>query len=257
MTDAEHTRKNVLDHGFIELVDYMGDDYRILQSARVSTGGVAQKGNDKDKKLIRYLYKNEHLTPFEQVTMTFHVKCPIFVARQWMRHRTMSFNEYSGRYSKMIDDKYVPVSIKCQSKKNHQGAEGIHENNLKRLRTIIEAYDFSQDRYDFMIDDDVAREQSRIVLPLGQYTEFYFTVNLRNLFHFLELRLDEHAQYEIRVYAQAIMKILNNMDGLKWSVEVFKEFNLLKSIFHKAINVSGSSTVELMEVLNFYIDSKE
>ena len=112
----------VLDFGEVELIDRMGDDYRILQSARVSTGSSAKKGDKEDRGLIRYLYKNQHLSPFEQVQFTFRIKCPIFVARQWFRHRTFSYNEYSGRYSKMIEEMYLPENFRVQGIKNHQGS---------------------------------------------------------------------------------------------------------------------------------------
>jgi thymidylate synthase (FAD) len=218
---------NVLDHGFVELVDFMGDDYRILQSARVSTGGVAQKGDKEDRGLIRYLYLNKHLSPFEQVVFTFHVKMPILVARQWMRHRTFSYNEYSLRYSEAIKDYYIPADFRIQGVKNHQGSGDVfdEDNNLMFKDIYEETIEQCESAYDGFIEEEVAREIARGVLPVAQYTEMYMTVNLRNLLHFLNLRLHEHAQYEIRVYAEAILQMLKSIEQLKWTIEIFEEMN--------------------------------
>lgn len=215
----------VLDYGEVELIDRMGDDYRILQSARVSTGSEAQKGDKEDRGLIRYLYKNQHLSPFEQVQFTFRVKCPIFVARQWFRHRAFSYNEYSGRYSKMIDDMYLPESFRIQGVKNHQGSGELvkEEANSILQQKFKEFYESSLDLYNDTLDSGIAKELARLVVPVSNYTEFYFTADLRNLFHFLELRLHSHAQLEIRVFAEAIMQMLKEIPELKWSVEIFEE----------------------------------
>lgn len=244
-------RHDVLDHGFVELVDFLGDDQKILKSARVSTGSTGSKGDVKDRGLIRYLYKNKHLTPFEQVTMTFHVKCPIFVARQWMRHRTQSYNEYSARYSEMIEDVYTPIEVFRQSESNHQGrsTETVEDSSLI-TEDIREMYREVNDFYNELLKDGVAKEQARVVMPVGQYTEFYTTMNLRNLFAFLTLRLDEHAQYEIRVYAEAMLEIIeHDMDDLKWSVEVFREFFALEQAYTKAINACGKDSAPLLKTL--------
>lgn len=247
--------KNVLNCGFVELVDVMGDDYRVLQAARVSTGGQASKSEKEDKGLIRYLYKNEHLSPFEQITLTFHVKAPLFVMRQWMRHRTFSYNEYSARYSKMINEYYVPDSFHKQSEKNHQGRTQEELDYDKYYEDYTDSIEDSFVSYSDFLDDGMAKEQARCVLPLAQYTEVYMTVNLRNLFHFLELRLDSHAQYEIRVYAEAILEILESLGNLKWSIGVFKEFNELKTLLHEAINVAGRNTDSLKNWLRKYIQT--
>ena len=217
----------VLDFGEVELIDRMGDDYRILQSARVSTGGSAQKGNKEDRGLIRYLYKNQHLSPFEQVQFTFRIKCPIFVARQWFRHRAFSYNEYSGRYSKMIEDMYLPEEFRVQGVKNHQGSGlPLNEEENSVLKEKFEnLYKDILNLYNESLDSGVAKELARLILPVSNYTEFYFTADLRNLFHFLELRLHEHAQLEIRVFAEAIMQILKEIPELKWSIEVFEEMS--------------------------------
>lgn len=244
-------KHEVLDHGFVELVEYMGDDQKILKSARVSTGGTESKGDVKDRGLIRYLYKNKHLTPFEQVTMTFHIKCPIFVARQWMRHRTQSYNEYSARYSQMIEDVYVPSEVYKQSDSNHQGrAQETVEDSPLIVDDIRAMYEEVNDFYHDLLEDGVAKEQARVIMPVGQYTEFYTTMNLRNLFAFLTLRLDEHAQYEIRVYAEAMLEIIEeDMDDLKWSVEVFREFFVLEQAYTRAINACGKDSTPLLKTL--------
>lgn len=247
-------RKEVLDHGFVELVDVMGDDYRILQSARVSTGGEASKGDKKDKGLIRYLYKNKHLTPFEQVVTTWHAKAPIFVARQWLRTRTASYNEYSGRYSEMISDFYVPDTFRKQAEKNHQGSEGELDEELNN--DLISSYDEIIDdvwtEYEGLLEEGVSREQARMLLPVAQYTEFYMTINLRNLFHFLELRLDDHAQWEIRQYAEAMKQMMENREGLKWSMNSFNEFLQLEQAFRNAINEARKDTSGLLQMLQRY-----
>lgn len=248
--------RRVLDHiGFVRLVDIMGDDYRVLQSARVSTGGEASKGDKQDKALIRYLYKNKHLTPFEQVVTTWHVKCPIFIARQWMRSRTQSYNEYSSRYSEMPNEIYMPSQLFAQSKSNHQGS-GVElepELNADYLDEMNAMFDDVTGFYDELIENEVAKEQARMVLPVAQYTEFYTTVNLRNLFHFLALRLDEHAQFEIRMYAESMLSILKDQENLQWSVAAFEEFNELEKLYNRAINESKTKTNALADLLRQYI----
>lgn len=260
------SKKNVLDHGFVELVDAMGDDYRILQAARVSTGGAQSKGEKKDRGLIRYLYKNAHMTPFEQVVVTLHVKAPLFVARQWMRHRTGSFNEYSGRYSEMIEDFYTPQQLYYQGTSNHQGSGDPldDETNLNELEAYREVVDESLGEYHALLDAGVAREQARMVLPVAQYTEFFMTMDLRNLLHFLELRMDAHAQAEIREYAFAIRELLdelydttNQRPSLRWTMDVFDEFLSLKESYYRALNAVGKESVELQMMLDYFAKEKE
>lgn len=197
---------SVLDKGFVRLVDYMGGDQRIVQSARVSYGS-GTKSFRQDRALIHYLLRNEHTSPFEQVVLTFHCKMPIFVARQWVRHRTARLNEISGRYSVMKDEFYVPElnQMKAQSSDNKQARsdEAIPEGD-----EIIAELQADQahlyKNYLGMIDKGLARELARTNLPLSLYTEWYWQIDLHNLFHFIRLRLDPHAQYEIRVYAEAL-----------------------------------------------------
>lgn len=200
---------DVLDKGFVRLVDYLGGDARIVQAARVSFG----KGTTsvrRDKMLIEYLLQHEHTSPFEQVVLTFHCKMPIFVARQWIRHRTARVNEISGRYSEMSDEFYIPDKsvIRQQSKKNLQGRDDLTDVPADIQNKVLEI--LKRDResaftgYKDMLDDEIARELARINLPLSLYTEWYWQIDLHNLFRFLKLRLDWHAQYEIRCYAEVI-----------------------------------------------------
>lgn len=220
---------NVLDHGFVELIDYMGSDKHILQAARVSTGGVGSKGDKEDRGLIRYLYRNKHGTPFEQNCFTFHTKMPIFVARQFMRHRIgFSFNEYSARYSEVVDDFYLPETFRVQGKKNHQGSgDDINDINDELNRLLLIQYEeemnLSFDAYKWAISENVAREQARIVIPVSSYTEIYFTTNLRALFNMLTLRLHSHSQQEIKDFSEAILTILKSLPEFKWSMEIFEE----------------------------------
>lgn len=202
---------SVLDHGFVRLVDYMGGDARIVQAARVSYGDGTKTVRE-DGALIDYLLRNRHTSPFEQVIFTFHVKMPIFVARQWIRHRTARLNEISGRYSVMRDEFYVPNrdEVRKQSKRNRQGGDAAEVPAELRER-VISVLTSGQERiygeYEDLLEDDVARELARINLPLSLYTEMYWQIDLNNLFHFLRLRMDWHAQYEIRVYGDAMARI--------------------------------------------------
>lgn len=198
----------VLDKGFVRLVDYLGGDKRIVQAARVSYGG-GTKSYRQDKGLINYLLRNWHTSPFEQVILTFHTKMPIFVARQWVRHRTARLNEISGRYSVMKDEFYVPApeQIRPQSTDNKQGRSDDRfdpEVEQEVIRIFTEGQKDAYADYQGLLDLGVARELARNNLPLSLYTEWYWQIDLHNLFHFLMLRMDPHAQYEIRVFANAL-----------------------------------------------------
>ncbi|GMO26363.1 MAG: FAD-dependent thymidylate synthase [Termitinemataceae bacterium] len=201
----------VLDKGFIRLVDYLGSDERVVQSARVSYG-EGTKSYREDAGLIDYLLRNKHTSPFEQVVLTFHIKMPIFIARQWIRHRTGRLNEISGRYSVMKDDFYVPAiaDIALQSTDNKQGRsnEPVDPATANKFReAFIDAQKKSYDDYKNILDKGLAREIARINLPLSLYTEIYWQMDLNNLFHFLKLRLGAHAQKEIRDYAKVLLDI--------------------------------------------------
>ena len=201
----------VLDKGFVRLVDYLGGDQRIVQSARVSYG-AGTKTYREDSGLINYLMRNDHTSPFEQVVLTFHTKMPIFVARQWVRHRTARLNEISGRYSVMEEEFYVPAAadIALQSSDNKQGrsAEPV---NADSARQVISAFGEDQSRsyraYRQLLEQGIARELARVNLPLSLYTQWYWQIDLHNLFRFLSLRMDSHAQYEIRAYANVMFDI--------------------------------------------------
>ena len=218
----------VLDKGFVRLVDYYGSDSRIVQSARVSYG-EGTKTVREDKMLIDYLWMNEHTSPFEQVVFTFHCKLPVFIARQWIRHRTARVNEISGRYSVMKEEFYIPSEdvISYQSKDNKQGRstdEVPAELRAKVLEIISSNNKSSYKNYEAMVEKGIARELARVSLPLNMYTEWYWQIDLKNLLHFLKLRMDQHAQYEIREYANAMAKVVKVVCPYVW--ESFEEHTL-------------------------------
>ncbi|MBS1716710.1 MAG: FAD-dependent thymidylate synthase [Armatimonadetes bacterium] len=215
----------VLDKGFVRLVDYVGNDQRIVQSARVSYG-AGTKTVREDRGLIHYLIRNWHTSPFEQVSLTFHCKMPIFVARQWVRHRTAKLNEISGRYSVMRDEFYLPDldQIRFQSARNKQGRADEPlptDDAAKVLKQMEDEQKALYQGYESLLEQGVARELARVNLPNSLYTEWYWTIDLHNLFHFLRLRLDAHAQYEIRVYAEALAKCAKAVAPLAY--EAFEE----------------------------------
>ena len=208
----------VLDKGFIRLVDYLGGDARIVQAARVSYGDGTKTVRE-DAGLIDYLLRNDHTSPFEQVVFTFHIKMPIFVARQWIRHRTARLNEISGRYSVMRDDFYIPAGedIAVQSTDNKQGraVESPEPEYIQNVQdSLAKGQADSYAEYTKLIDSGLAREIARINLPLSLYTEMYWQIDLHNLFHFLRLRLDAHAQKEIRDYAAVLFEICKKVAPL-------------------------------------------
>lgn len=229
------TQINCLDHGFVRLVDYMGDDSSIVQAARVSYGQGTKQVHE-DRGLIRYLVRHHHWTPVEMVEIKFHVKIPVFVARQWIRHRTANVNEISARYSEMPNEIYLPdlENINSQSKDNKQGRNPepmpieISENILNDLQQHA---DGSYTLYKELIDKGVAKELARTVLPVSHYTEWYWKIDLRNLMNFLALRLDQHAQYEIRVFAEAIAEITKKIAPFAW--EAFEDYILYSSNFSR------------------------
>lgn len=213
---------NVLDKGFVQLVDNMGNDRSAVKAARVSYGKELST-DERDKKLINYLLKHGHFSPFEHISFTFHVKAPIFVVRQWFRHRVgMSPNEISRRYtSKQADEFYLPDHIRIQDTKNKQGSFKTNDKELteKAINKINKIYDETYSVYQELLDMGVAREMARTVLPVGQYTEFYLTANARALMHFFNLRADSHAQWEIQEYAKAMANIFE--EKCPWTYESF------------------------------------
>jgi len=221
----------VLDQGFVRVVDYMGDDGAICQAARVSYG-KGTKSVSNDAGLIRYLMRHWHSTPFEMCEIKLHVKLPVFVARQWIRHRTANVNEYSARYSILDREFYIPApeDLAAQSVVNNQGrGEALSGDEAARVLEILKG-DAAQcyDHYQEMIGQEgqqgLARELARMNLPANIYTQWYWKVDLHNLFHFLRLRADAHAQYEIRVYADAICEVVK--DWVPAAYGAFEDYRL-------------------------------
>ena len=220
-------RHPVLGHGFVALVDYMGDDAAIVQAARVSYGRGTKSVRD-DRGLIRYLLRHRHTTPFEMVELKFLVRLPIFVARQWIRHRSASVNEYSARYSVVPDEFELPPpeEVRHQSLRDRQGRGDRLDNAVvERFRSDLERVATeAYAAYSRALEAGVARETARLVLPVAYYTQWYWKVNLWNLFHFLSLRLDLHAQEEIRLYAAEVAKLGRLVAPVAF--EAFDEFVL-------------------------------
>ncbi len=226
----------VLDKGFVRLVDYLGGDARIVQSARVSYQDGTKTVRE-DAALIDYLVRHKHTSPLEQVVLTFHLKMPIFVARQWLRHRTARLNEISGRYSVMRDEFFLPdaTEVRRQSVFNKQGRsdEEVPAALQRRTLELLQAGQTdAYTGYQELLDEDVARELARVNLPLSLYTEMYWQIDLHNLFHFLRLRLDAHAQTEIRVYAEVMAELARAVAPLAY--EAFEEHILYAKTFSRA-----------------------
>lgn len=221
----------VLDHGLVRVIDYMGDDAAITQAARVSYGR-GTKAVQNDEGLIRYLMRHWHSTPFEMCEVKFHVKLPVFVARQWIRHRTANVNEYSARYSILDREFYIPApeNLAAQSTVNNQGRGALLEGEeaARVLDILRDDAMRSYDHYEAMLSQDgqqgLARELARMNLPANVYTQWYWKVDLHNLFHFLRLRADTHAQYEIRVYAEAMCRIVKDWVPLAYGA--FEDYRL-------------------------------
>jgi thymidylate synthase (FAD) len=225
----------VLDKGFVRLVDFMGSDEAVVQAARVSYGKGTKKKSE-DRALIRYMMSHRHTSVFEQVVFKFHWKLPIFVARQIVRHRMTSINELSGRYSEMPDECYVPTPdrICTQSKTNKQGSGNTLEDKVL-ISDIIQEIVYEQSEifrnYQNNLKDNVSREIARINLPLSTYTEWYWTINLHNLFHFLKLRMDNHSQWETQQYANAIFELIKPIVPI--ACEAFEDYVLNAVTFSK------------------------
>lgn len=209
----------VLDHGYVRMVDFMGDDLSVVRAARVSYDAAWRTGVDEgsDARLINYLWKNHHTTPFEAVVFTFEIKAPIFVLRQWHRHRTWTYNELSARYKELPEEFYVPSpeNIGVQSKDNKQCRDGIGGTNGIQDMLIPSMIDLSCraafETYKALLEKGVPRELARSVLPVSTYSHMFATVNLLNLLKFLTLRCHSHAQYEIRVYAEAMRDLIRHV----------------------------------------------
>lgn len=248
----------ILDHGFVRVVDYMGGDDSIVQAARVSYGKGTKKSSE-DRGLIRYLMRHRHTTPFEMCEIKFHVKLPIFIARQWIRHRTANVNEYSARYSILDKEFYVPAQVAEQSKINNQGRGSIinGQEGAENLDLIQEFSQAAYDKYTYLMNIDemgnainedrrgLARELARMVLPTNYYTQWYWKIDLQNLLHFISLRLDAHAQYEIRVYAEKIAEIVKLW--VPYAYEAFEDYR---------INATQLSSIE-KEIIQQLLNGKK
>lgn len=232
------TKINCLNRGFVEIVDVMPRlvpddrptaDYAIVQAARVSYGHGTKTVNE-DRGLIRYLMRHQHTTPFEMVEFKFHCKQPIFIARQWIRHRTANVNEVSGRYSVLPDEFYIPEldDVRLQSKSNKQGGdEHIGEMDAKEFVTHLDDLSVKAYKlYEEAIEKGVSREQARMVLPVNLYTEWYWKIDLHNLFHFLALRCDSHAQKEIRVFGDAMLSLIQPI--VPFAVEAWNDYHPMR-----------------------------
>ena len=215
----------VLDHGLIRLIEHMGSDLSIVRNARVSYDAEWRAGEDegKDAKLIDYLVKNHHTSPFEAVNFTFEIKAPIFIFRQWHRHRTWSYNEISARYAELPEEFYIPgpEQITTQSTSNKQMRTNVQHENAEHWRNLMFIQNKTAfDLYKRMLNDGVPRELARSVLPVGTYSHMFASVDLLNLMRFLKLRLHSHAQYEIRVYAEKMLELIEPIVPV--TVQAFK-----------------------------------
>jgi len=220
-------KRDVLDHGFVELIEHMGSDQRIVDAARVSIAGDHVKPSSTNRHLIRYLLRHSHTTPFETVRFTFAVKAPIFVVRQHFRHRMGTFNEMSARYGVLPEEFYVPdlSRMNVQAKDNHQGSGADTVADPAYVAALIRNQSkIAFETYHELLNTGLSRELARSVLPVNTYTQYYWTVDLWNLMHFLRLRLDGHAQYEIRVYGEAILDLIR--EHVPLAVEAFEDYIL-------------------------------
>lgn len=282
----------VLDHGFVGLVDHMGSDGAIVQAARVSYGDGTKTVNE-DRGLIRYLIRHKHTSPIEMAEVKLHIKMPIFVARQWIRHRTASANEYSGRYSIMSDEFYLPTpeNVQPQSQTNKQGRDGEFSTKEKEgvrwlmqtvfdqsyqvydaLRMPANEYSSEEERRDVIYDPyepgsdgffdenypGLSRELARTVLPVGNYTELYWKQNLHNMLHLLHLRRDSHAQYEIRAYAEAVYDLIKPLFPLTieaWEDYIWNGHHLSRMDFDLLNKLLGASRGEPLFALEKMIEN--
>lgn len=210
----------VLDHGFVRYIDHMGSDERIVEAARISYKSPS-KGEEQDRKLIEFLYKNKHTSPFEMVKLTLNIKMPIFIMRQYVRHRMQNLNEVSARYTELPNEFYIPEKWRAQDTKNKQGSVSadLHHGHLS---TILDANNEAcYDNYKYLLEQGVAREMARMVLPVNIYTEIYACWDLKNLLHFVTLREDSHAQAEIQEYGKAIKSICAEL--FPWTMAAYEK----------------------------------
>ena len=233
---------NVLDHGFVRYVDHLGSDERIVEAARISYKSPS-KGVDADKKLIEYLYKNKHTSPFEMVKLTLNIKMPIFIMRQYVRHRMQNLNEVSARYTELPNEFYIPLRWRVQDIKNKQNSKAVsgaifHQKeydpifasdeqdegttHLQISERFSKFCDKAYKEYKYLLEIGVAREMARMILPLNIYTEIYACWDLKNLLHFITLREDSHAQAEIQEYGKVIKSICEEL--FPWTMEAYNKY---------------------------------
>ncbi len=258
------TEIKVLDKGYVKLIDHMGSDKMIVNAARTSYDSKSKSASD-DSKLISYLMRHEHSTPFEMCEMIFLIKCPIFVARHIVRHRTASMSEISARYTKLEEDFYVPEHMRVQSSSNKQASEeGNVPNETDILDAITKVSEQMFSLYNVFTEIGVAREQARMILPLNVYTKFYWKMDLRNLLHFLKLRMHPHTQRETQEYARAIAEFVKSTFPVTWEhfenhvlgsltlskseISLIREFGDAKSIREHSDDAPSSK--EFLEKLN-------
>jgi len=210
---------NVFNDGFVELVDTMGDDLKVVNTARVSYGKESKDFTDKDMKLLHYLWEHEHTSPFRHCFLSFRIRAPIFVLRQWMKHQIgCSWNEQSARYTELKHGCFTPDVWRYQDTKNKQSSQGAIENQGQAFDLMNDVYELAYTNYQKLLDMGVCREQARIVLPVAVYSECIWTTSLQGLMHFIELRADKASQYEIQLYAQAVRELA--YDQFKNSIDL-------------------------------------
>lgn len=230
---------NIGEHGYVRYVDHMGTDGRVVEAARISYRSPS-KGPEADKKLINYLLRNKHTSPFEMCKITFNVKCPIFVMRQWVRHRMQNLNEVSARYTELPNEFYLPTEFRAQDTANRQGSVEAPELEHEKLRGLMNtAYRFSYNTYEKLLREGVAKEMARFVLPVGIYTEVYSCWDLNNLMKFFVLRDDSHAQAEIQDYARAMKEITRAL--FPW---VMDAYDVLRPKMAADMKLSGTPAPE-------------
>ncbi|MEM9400429.1 MAG: FAD-dependent thymidylate synthase [Verrucomicrobiota bacterium] len=220
--DKGHTI-TLLGQGFVRYIDHLGSDIRIVESARISYKSPS-KGEDQDKRLLKYLYRNRHTSPFEQCSITFNIKMPIFIMRQFVRHRTFRLNEWSARYSELQDEFYVPDQWRVADDKNKQGSQSGDLDHAKITDEVKSFNDQAFQTYQSLLDQGVARELARTVLPVSIFTEVYVNCDLHNLLHFLHLREDDHAQWEIREIARGMREVAQAL--FPWTFEAYHEYKV-------------------------------
>lgn len=213
-------------HGYVRYVDHLGTDLRIVEAARISYKSPS-KGEEQDKKLLEYLYKNKHTSPFEQCNLTLNIKFPIFLMHQFVHHRTFRLNKWSERYSELVNEFFLPKTWRAQDVKNKQGSSQTSEINQSYCFEVCnQANKVAYTAYQVLLKEGVSKEQARIVLPLSIYTEIYVNIDLHNLMHFLRLRLDAHAQSEMQDVALAIKQIAEQL--YPWTFELFDKYEAIR-----------------------------